>query len=138
MTFQQKYWRPQNKYGNIKQTYEGYSYDSKFEAEYAAELDLRIKGKDIKSWDRQFKVSIDINGYHICNYYVDFLVYHNDGSKELVEVKGIETSTWKLKRKLLEAIYLPEHTDTTYLVVKKNDSWRNQTGKKIVKRKPRT
>ena len=63
MAYQQYY----SKYKAVKQTYEGYSYDSKFEASYAAELDLRLKGKDILDWEKQFKISIDINGFHICN-----------------------------------------------------------------------
>lgn len=111
------------KYKNVKQAYNGISYHSKFEAGYAAELDLRLKAKDIKSWEPQYKVSLDIQGadgrtYHICNYYVDFKVIHNDDSIELVEIKGFETEVYRLKRKLLEALYLPEHPDTRYLVVK--------------------
>lgn len=107
-----------NKFNNVRQTYEGFSYDSKAEADYAMELDLRLKGKDIKEWDRQFKVSIDVNGKHICNYYVDFRILHNDDSYELIEIKGMETTVWRLKRKLLEIIWLPEHLDHTYTVVK--------------------
>lgn len=107
-----------NKYGNVKQTYNGYSYDSKAEADYAMELDLRVKAKDIQLWERQYKVSIDINDIHICNYYVDFRIFHNDKSYELIEIKGMETDLWRLKRKLLEAIWLPEHLDHTYTVIK--------------------
>ena len=53
--------RRQNKYGAQKQTVDGYSYASKKEAAYAQELDLRIKAKDIKGYDRQVKVSMDID-----------------------------------------------------------------------------
>lgn len=106
------------KYNNVHQTYGGYSYMSRAEADYAAELDLRVKGKDIQSWERQYKVSIDYNGKHICNYYVDFRILHNDNSYELVEIKGMETETWRLKRKLLEYMWLPEHLDHSYTVVK--------------------
>ncbi len=112
-----------NKYRNTRQTYDGYNYDSKFEAGYAQELNLRVKGKDIQSWERQFKISIDINGSHICNYFCDFRILHNDNSYELVETKGIETEAYRLKRKLLEAVWLPEHLDHTYTVVKQK-TWR--------------
>jgi len=107
-----------NKYGNTRQTYNGYSYMSKLEANYAYELDMRLKAKQIKAWDKQHKISFDVNGKHICNYYVDFIVYHNDDTIELVECKGMETDIWKLKRRLLEVLFLPEHPEYSYTVVK--------------------
>lgn len=115
-----------NKYKNTRQTYDGYNYQSKFEASQAQELDLRLKAKDIQSWERQFKISIDINGYHICNYFCDFRILHNDGSYELVETKGIETEAYRLKRKLLEAVWLPEHPDHIYTVVKQKSFYRRR------------
>lgn len=91
---------------------------SKLEANYAYELDMRLKAKQIKAWDKQHKISFDVNGKHICNYYVDFIVYHNDDTIELVECKGMETDIWKLKRRLLEVLFLPEHPEYSYTVVK--------------------
>ena len=107
-----------NKYRAKSCIYDDIQYHSKFEAGYAQGLDYRKKAGDIKDWDRQFKVSIDINGHHICNYYVDFRIFHSDGSIELVECKGMVTPVWDLKRKLLEAVYLPENPDVKYTVVK--------------------
>lgn len=107
-----------NKYGAHTNTYNGTVYHSKKEAGYAQELDLRIKAKDIKRWERQIKCSIDVNGFHICNYFVDFLIHHNNGDKELVEVKGFETDVWRMKRRLLEAVWLKENPDYSYTVVK--------------------
>lgn len=106
------------KFGNTHQTYNGYNYDSKFEASYAQELDLRLKAKEIAGWERQFKISIDINDRHICNYFCDFRILNNDGSYELVETKGFETEAYRLKRKLLEVVWLPLHPDHTYTVIK--------------------
>lgn len=93
------------KYGNVEQEYDGITYHSKKEAMYAWELDIRKKAKDIKSWERQVKIELDVGKYHICNYYIDFVVHHNDGIKEFVEVKGFETEVWRLKWKLFEALY---------------------------------
>lgn len=101
-------WRQRNSFSKYKSqscNYNGILYHSKFEAGYAGELDLRKKANDIKDWERQVKISLDVNGFHIANYYVDFLIHHNDGLKEYVEVKGFETDTWKLKWKLFEALY---------------------------------
>lgn len=116
MVYYQK-WKT-NKYGNKTSIYDGYGYDSKFEASYAMELDaLKKKGK-IKDWRRQVKQDLRVNGEHITNYFVDFEVTHNDGSIELTEIKGFETETWRLKRKLLEATILKKNPDIKYTVIK--------------------
>lgn len=119
MWFQKK----QNKYKNVSSFYNGILYHSKKEAGYAQELDLRKKAMDIIDWTRQIKVSLDIERkdrkpYHICNYYVDFLIHHKDGTEEFVEIKGFETEVWRLKRKLFEALYLESHPEAIYTVVK--------------------
>lgn len=93
------------KFGAIKQTYNGYSYDSKKEAAKAAELDLLVKGKVIKGWDRQERIALKgENGTTVCHYKPDFTVYHLDGSTEIIEIKSPATMTpvWRLKWKLLE------------------------------------
>lgn len=98
-------WRQRrgNKYHAVSVMYNGRQYHSKKEAAYAAELDLRLKAGDINAWFPQYKVELIVNKYHICDYYVDFQVFHKNGQVELVEVKGFETEVWRLKRKLLEA-----------------------------------
>jgi len=100
-------WRQRygSKFGAQKQEYDGILYHSKKEAGWAIELDLRKKAGDIKGWDRQVKISLDVNGYHIANYYIDFVVYLNDGRNEYLEVKGFATDVWRLKWKLFEALY---------------------------------
>lgn len=110
--------RSNSKYHNVSKIYNGRSYHSKFEAAYAQELDLRLKAGDIKEWTPQVKISLDVNGRHICNYYCDFEVTYPDDSVELVEVKGFETEIYRLKRKLLEATYLLDNPGVRYLVVK--------------------
>jgi hypothetical protein len=113
-----------NKYHAKTQVYNNVSYHSKFEAAYAEALDLRVRGKDIKSWERQVKIPLKVNGMVIANYYIDFVVTHNDGHKEWVECKGFETEVWKMKWKLLEAIFdeIREGPDDCLTVVKQS-SW---------------
>lgn len=108
----------QSKYKSQSTLYNGRQYHSKFEASYAYDLDMQKKAGTIKDWEPQFKVSLDVNNKHICNYYVDFKVTNNDESIELVEVKGYETEVWRLKRKLLEATYLIENPNVSYVVIK--------------------
>ena len=103
-----------NKFGAVKQTYNGFSYDSKREAEYAAQLDWMKEAGEIKSWERQYKISIDINGLHICNYFVDFLVVLPDDRIEYHEVKGYETALWRLKWKLSKAL----NPDNNFVLIK--------------------
>lgn len=109
-----------SKYGAKKTEYNGIQYHSKKEAGYAAELELRLKSGDIKSWERQIKIPFDINGHHITTYYCDFLIHHNDGTKEYVEIKGkflLNMDVFRIKRKLMEAIFLHENKDSRYTII---------------------
>lgn len=94
-----------NKFNARRTGYHGTSYMSNKEAEYARNLDLLLSAGEIKSWEKQVKLSLDVNGVHIANYYMDFVVTNNDDSLDAVEVKGFETDVWKMKWKLAQAIY---------------------------------
>ena len=94
-----------NKHRNVRTEYNGVVYQSAKEARYAAELDLRVRAHDIHSWYRQVSLPLSINGKLICKYVIDFIIYHNDGTMEYVEVKGREEPVWKLKWALFEALY---------------------------------
>ncbi len=107
-----------NKYGSVSHEYNGRIYDSKAEAHYAQDLDLMLKAGELIEVIPQFKIPLDVNGKHICNYIVDFKVTHKDGSEELIEVKGMVMDVWRLKWKLTEAIYTQDHPGTTLTVVK--------------------
>jgi hypothetical protein len=112
-----------NKYGAKRTKFDGYNYDSKFEAGVAQELELRKRAGDIRDWERQFKIECwaytsDGTPAFKVSHKVDFRIHHNDDSYELVEAKGVETSDYKWRRKFLEHIWLKEHLDHTYTVVK--------------------
>lgn len=97
-----------------KSEYKGSIYDSKFEANYAAELDLLLKAGEIIKWERQVKIPLIVNGYIICNYYIDFVVYR-DGETEYVECKGYPTEVWKLKWKIFESLYTKPENKLTII-----------------------
>ena len=82
------------------------------------QLDWRLKAKEIKTWDGQFPVRIEINGEHILTTKVDCRVHENDGSFTLEEVKGFETADYKIKKKLIAGVFLKGHPDYSYVVVK--------------------
>lgn len=107
-----------NKFNARKKKLDGYTYDSTFESEYAAELRMRKLGKEIKDWERQYPVRIEIDGVHVLTTKVDFLIHHNDGSKELVETKGVETADYRIRKKLIELVWLKGRPEWRYTVVK--------------------
>jgi len=102
-----------NKYRNTKKSVDGLSFDSTKEAEYYTQLKLLKKSKEITKFERQVKMPIEVNGVHIAYYVLDFKVYYPDGNIRYVDVKGkdkksgkwITTDVFKLKKKLVEAIY---------------------------------
>lgn len=97
-----------SKYGNKKTEYNGRLYDSKKEAAYAQELDLLKSAKNpldrVLSWEPQIPFLIEINGKKICKYVLDFRVEYED-RLEHIDVKGVRTDVYKIKKKLVEAIY---------------------------------
>jgi len=95
--------RKKTKYGSVRQTYKGYSFQSKAETKYAMYLDQRVKDGEILSWTPQVKIELfGENGTRVCNYYMDFVAEHPDGKTEYIEVKGFATSIWRLKWKLFK------------------------------------
>lgn len=112
-----------NKYGAKRTEFQGKIYDSKFEAGIAAELETRKRAKDIKDYETQYRIEAwayrsDGTKAFMVRHKVDFRIHHNDGSYELYEAKGVETSDYKWRRKFLEEIWLPEHKDHIYTVIK--------------------
>lgn len=91
---------------------DGKIYDSKFEGGYGDELYYRKLAKDIKDYQTQVPLDLIVNGYKIGKYIADFIITHNDGSKEIVETKGFSTDVFKLKWKLVEALYSDKYTLT--------------------------
>lgn len=106
------------KYGSRKTLYNGVLYMSAKEARYAQELDLRVKAKNINSWEGQTPILLKVNDRKICKYILDFKITHNDGSEEYVEIKGFETTVWRLKKKLFEATFLLKNPSVKYSIIK--------------------
>ena len=97
-----------SKYRNIKNMYNGVLYDSMKESAFARDLDLRVRANDIKSWvgdKKKLKFQIAVNGKRICTYTPDFMIVSNDNSIEYLDIKGVETTVFKLKWKLIQALY---------------------------------
>lgn len=108
-----------NKYGAKKTVYNNRKYDSRFEASVAQELDLRLKAGEIKRVEPQVTIPLVVNGRKVASYRADFVVTHLDGSKEVVEAKGMETFLFRLKWAILEAT----RSDLTLTLVKQDSRW---------------
>lgn len=103
-------WRASgNKFGNVQTTFNGRVFDSKREAGHAAILESMKRAKEphqrVKSILYQYPIPIVVNNTKIGKYIADFYVSFEDGHKEVHEVKGMKTAVYKLKKRLVEAIY---------------------------------
>jgi len=87
----------------------GVLYDSKLEMKYAAKLDLLRHAirEDERVVDvrRQVSIPLEVNGHLICTYRCDFEVIYADGRVELHEVKGLSTPEWRIKERLVRALF---------------------------------
>ena len=103
------YPRRKNKYGAKKTTVDGITFDSKWEAQRWGELKAMERGGLVRDLERQVKYEIVVNGEKICRYIADFrykMVDDDGTAKEIVEdAKGFETADFKLKKKLMKAVY---------------------------------
>lgn len=113
-----QYQQKRTKYNNQTRMYNGRLYDSIKEANYARDLDWRIKAKEIKEVIPQYKIDLKVNGKHICNYYVDFKVIMSDGSIQFHEVKGLILPIWQMKWNLLQALINEIEPGAELLVIK--------------------
>lgn len=125
MTYFQR--KSNNKFNAKKTEYNGKKYDSKGEAGFAMELDYRIKAGELLSYERQVKISIDVNGVHICNYYADFIATDKHGAKILYEYKGLRLPLFDMKWKLLQALkdeLFPEGIE--FVLVQHSKPWKRK------------
>lgn len=89
-----------NKYGARKTMYNGVKYDSRAEADRAAELDAMLKAGQVTWWLRQVQIPLGAPGVSLK---VDFLVaIRNIGGPIILaqEVKGVETERFRVLKKL--------------------------------------
>ncbi|EMF2334163.1 DUF1064 domain-containing protein [Listeria monocytogenes] len=101
-----------SKYKAKKVVIDNIKFDSKAEAAYYQQLKLLKMSGEVVSFDLQpefiLQDSFVKNGkkYHAIKYRADFLVRYKDGHEELIDVKGMLTNEFILKRKLFELRYM--------------------------------
>ena len=112
--------KTKNKYKNKKTKIDGITFDSKREAEYYSELKILKRAGEIKDFELQPKFELQPtfrkNGatHRSITYTADFKIIENNGDIRIIDVKGMETQSFKIKRKLFEYKY----KDLTLEIVK--------------------
>ena len=74
------------------------------EKERYEELLWLEKAGEIADLESHPRFSLDVNGVHICDYIADEVFFEGE-QRVVVDVKGVETAEFKLKAKLMLAIY---------------------------------
>ena len=89
------------KYRNVKTEVDGITFDSRAEADRYCELKMLLAAGKIDGFGIQPSFVLDVG----VRYRADFIVCGNDGVVWVEDVKGVETQTFRLKRRLWERRY---------------------------------
>lgn len=97
-----------NKYRNKKTIIDGYTFDSKKEANRYRELKLMLRADEISDLELQKPYELipkqKIDGKVVeraCNYIADFAYKDKNGNAVVEDVKGMKTKEYIVKRKLM-------------------------------------
>lgn len=100
MTLEQykDYKEKKSKYGAKKTSIDGHTFDSQKEANYYEDLKRLLKAGEIKGFCIQPTFILAPN----LKYKADFIVFNNDGFSEIIDVKGMKTKEYIIKKKVFE------------------------------------
>lgn len=90
-----------HKYSAVRTERDGYSFDSKAEARYFDYLTALQASGEIVGFTRQVPLHFPGGTKMV----VDFQVFYADGTHRFVEVKGTETTAYRIKLRLFEQHY---------------------------------
>ena len=115
--------RKKNKYNARKTVMCGHTFDSKREAEYYLLLREKKRLGEIKSIDLQPTYTL-LEGFRDnqgkpqkpITYTPDFLVEYDDGRREVIEVKGMRTRDYLLRKKMF--LHMMRDTDIIFREVR--------------------
>jgi hypothetical protein len=113
-------WMAETKYHSKKVTIGDLTFDSKIEARYYEQLKWLEANKQILFFRIQPRYLLqeafekDGRKFRKIEYVADYEVHHLDGSIEVIDVKGMETEAFKIKRKLFEKKYPHKLSLITY------------------------
>ena len=105
---------PHSKFRNKKVELDGHVFDSQAEAKhYLYTLKPRLEAGEISHLEIHPRIRCEINGRKICDYLADFRYFDSSqngpdgqrGCQVVEDVKGYKTDIYRLKKKLVEALY---------------------------------
>lgn len=91
--------------GKAARTVDGILFASLKEAQRYCLLKVLEKAGKIKWLQLQERLPIEVNGVKICTYVCDFTYFDSKNGMVREDVKGMRTPVYKLKKKLVEAIW---------------------------------
>ena len=96
-----------NKYRAIRTEVDGIVFASKKEAQRYSELVILQRAGLISDLETQPKFPIKIKGDLVCTYIGDFMYIDlaAEGGLKIEDVKGVRTPMYRLKNKLVKALY---------------------------------
>ncbi len=95
-----------NKYRNVHTIVDGIRFDSKREAARWQELKLLERAGEIELLERQVKYPLVVSGLKVGTYICDAAYFDKRTGEHVVEdTKGVLTPTYRLKKKLVKALY---------------------------------
>ena len=100
-----------SKFNNQKTVVDNITFDSGKEAARYQDLKLLLKAGEISDLELQPTYVMIVNKQKICSYRADFR-YKENGKQITEDVKGVRTSLYRLKKKLLKACYGIEVCET--------------------------
>lgn len=92
------------KYSNKPTEVDGHTFPSKREANRYKELKLLERAGEISDLNLQVRYPLCVNAHLVCTYVADF-TYVEGGRVVVEDCKGCRTDVYKLKRKLMLAVY---------------------------------
>jgi hypothetical protein len=98
-----------NKYNAKKTIYNGITFDSKKEAEFAMYLDSEQQAGRIHGYNRQVPFEAIINGKKCFKYILDFEVLNKDDTISHIDIKGMRKgqayAMFRIKKKIIDALF---------------------------------
>lgn len=91
--------------GKAARTVDGHLFDSLKEAKRYAELKLLQKAGEIAGLTYQIRYPLVVGEQLVATYVADFLYCEANGAMVIEDVKGVRTPVYRIKKKLLEALY---------------------------------
>jgi len=90
-----------HKFNAVQTINDGIKFSSKKESRYYNELKLRQYAGEVIFFLRQVPFQLTGN----TKYFVDFVEFLSDGTVKFIDVKGVQTPMFKLKKKQVESLY---------------------------------